>query len=182
MTRREIGRGTVADVVEAAPEGQRELAAARFMLQVADLLARARDASGKTQRELADSLGVSEGRVSQVLAGEGDFKISTIARYLRAMGYQAIVDAVPAAANVRPLIKPTRRPRRRQAASSAAVYHDAVVHKGQLSHRITIVPEGVSPEAPSVSRYTWLGVADNSNTRLPVVGLPQIVGRELENL
>jgi len=65
-----------------------ELAAARGAVEASALLTRAFAESGLTQRELAEQLGVTEGRVSQVLGAEVNPRVSTVARYLHAMGYR----------------------------------------------------------------------------------------------
>ncbi|MEU1594532.1 helix-turn-helix transcriptional regulator [Streptomyces sp. NPDC005708] len=52
-------------------------------------------ASGKSNKELSSLLGVSEGAVSQVLNGDGNIRISTLARYLRAMGFEPRLSADP---------------------------------------------------------------------------------------
>lgn len=87
---------TAIDHFESTPAGAQELAAARLAVNVNSLLSRAFTASGATQKELAGRLGLTEGRVSQVLKGDGNVMISTVGRFLRAMGYQASLTASPA--------------------------------------------------------------------------------------
>ena len=55
------------------------------------------------QADVATRLGVSRGRVSQVLAEAGDPSVSTLARYLRVLGYQLKLEAVPIDPGVPPL-------------------------------------------------------------------------------
>jgi len=62
------------------------------------------------QKELASKIGVSEGRVSQVLNGDGNLRTAAIARYLRALGYKATLSAQPVEAGRQEL--PRRRRRR----------------------------------------------------------------------
>ena len=84
---------TLLDEAEADPAQALELAAARGAVEGSALLARAFFEAGITQRELARRVGVTEGRVSQVLSEEADLRLSTIARYLHAMGYQLHLSA-----------------------------------------------------------------------------------------
>lgn len=78
---------TLVGELEADPGHNLELAAARAEVRVAGLLRRAFEASAMSQRDLAERVGVTEGRVSQVLNSEGNLRVTTIARYLRALGY-----------------------------------------------------------------------------------------------
>jgi len=78
------------------PEGRRELAAARGIADAADLLLESFEASELTQDRLATLLGVTPGRVSQVLHGDGNVKVATLARFLAAMGYELRLTAATA--------------------------------------------------------------------------------------
>ena len=178
MTPRELKRRSIIESVESTQTGRQELAAARLALRTADLLARARRASNLTQRELADLLQVSEGRVSQVLSGETDLKLSTIARYLRAMGYQATIDAVPADPDLPPLVRERRS--RRVPMQHTSVYADTVLHNGENANRITIVPVGVHPNAASSGPYSFVGHTDYSSSVLNVASGRINVTRALE--
>jgi len=66
---------------------------ARLAVDASALLHRAFRASGLQARELAARLGVTEGRVSQVLHGDGNIRVTTLGRYLRAMGFVGQVTA-----------------------------------------------------------------------------------------
>jgi transcriptional regulator with XRE-family HTH domain len=82
------GRGTtLIDQVEATPAGAQQMAAARLALNVTDVLRRGLQASGIRQVEWAERAGVSEGRISQLLA-DGNVRIATVAKFARALGYQ----------------------------------------------------------------------------------------------
>ncbi|MEU1563972.1 helix-turn-helix transcriptional regulator [Streptomyces mirabilis] len=94
------------------PRGAQELSAARLAQSVSAALQRAMAASGKTARDLARLLGVTEGAVSQVLNGDGNVRISTLGRYLRAMGYEARIELHPVD-STSPPIEPRRRRARR---------------------------------------------------------------------
>ena len=73
---------------ESTPRGAQEMAAARLALSVTAVLDEAMQRSGLPQRELAERLGLTEGAVSQVLNGDGNLRIATVGRYLRAAGFQ----------------------------------------------------------------------------------------------
>lgn len=88
------------------------LAAARLAVETAQLL-KAAFAARKDidQQALAEVIGVSEGRVSQVLHGDGNVHIATLARYLTALGYEAELTARPLAPEAPVLTTPRRRGR-----------------------------------------------------------------------
>jgi len=77
---------------EATPEGRLDLAAARASIKVLALLNKAFDRSGLTQEELSEKLGVTAGRVSQVLNGDGNYTVATIAKFLAVMGEELVVN------------------------------------------------------------------------------------------
>jgi transcriptional regulator with XRE-family HTH domain len=66
-----------------------EMAGARLAVRVAELIRLAMKASGLSQRELADRLGVGEARVSQIVNGDGNLRLASIARVFAALGYEA---------------------------------------------------------------------------------------------
>ncbi|MFI1097542.1 helix-turn-helix domain-containing protein [Streptomyces sp. NPDC020917] len=96
------------------PRGAQELSAARLAQSVVASLHRAISASGKTAREVAGLLGVTEGAVSQVMSGDGNIRVSTIGRYLRAMGYEARIEIVPVEESAPPITPARRRSPKRQ--------------------------------------------------------------------
>lgn len=96
--------------LEADPKYQIEAAAAELAIEMSEILRhafRAREDIG--QNSLAEILGVSEGRVSQVLNGDGNFHVATIAKYLRALGYVLHVRPERVQVEVPPLVRNTRR-------------------------------------------------------------------------
>jgi transcriptional regulator with XRE-family HTH domain len=111
MTQREIARRTARgvtrrerpdervselDKIRSDPRTAAEVDAARLEHRVASMLARAAHArTDLTHREIAEILGVTEGRVSQVLSGEETPRLSTLARYMSALGYLVDVRAEP---------------------------------------------------------------------------------------
>lgn len=80
---------SVVEEAESNPEYARELAAARLALSVQQNLKGALEKSGLDRTGLAKSLGLSLSAVCQVVDGDGNLRVSTIARYARQMGYQA---------------------------------------------------------------------------------------------
>jgi len=75
------------------PEGRQGLAAAAAASRVGALLEQTFARSELTQDELARALGVTKGRVSQVLHGDGNVHIATVARFLAAMDTQLVISA-----------------------------------------------------------------------------------------
>jgi len=97
--------------LESFPRGAQELSAARLARDVDGLLHRAFKARGVLQGVLANKLGVSESAVSQVLNSEGNLRISTLGRYLRALGYEAKLHLVPVEDDAPTIEGPQRRRR-----------------------------------------------------------------------
>ena len=125
---------TLVEQEEATEAGAQGLAAADLAAQVMRILEQALDVSGLDQKTLAGKLGVTQGRVSQVLNGDGNLRIAAVARYLRALGYNTHLSATP----VDPT-KPTlpRAPRRGTAPGPQL----AVVEKRYAARLRTRSPE-----------------------------------------
>ncbi len=100
---------TVGDVVRDPMRGPIEMSAARAANRAGALLHEALRASALSQQELAKRLDVSAGRVSQVLSGEQNLYLSTLARYLRAMGYGLELGAQPEEPGLREIGRRRRR-------------------------------------------------------------------------
>lgn len=71
---------------EQLPNGKKLLASAKLRRQITKALNKALVASNMTQSDLSRQLGKSRSAVNQVLTGDGNLKIETIAEYLFAMG------------------------------------------------------------------------------------------------
>jgi transcriptional regulator with XRE-family HTH domain len=83
------------DRVLARRDGERALAIARLKRAVLATLHEAFSMSGiSTQSDLARSLQVRRSAVNQVFNGDGNVRISTLAEYLNAMGYELDVRLV----------------------------------------------------------------------------------------
>jgi transcriptional regulator with XRE-family HTH domain len=110
---------TLTDEEQATDAGAQGLAAADLASQVMLLLQQALDASELDQKALAEKLGVTQGRVSQILHGDGNMKIAAVARYLRALGYETRLTASPVASGVPALPLESRRRASREPQSTA---------------------------------------------------------------
>jgi transcriptional regulator with XRE-family HTH domain len=91
--------------------------------------------SGLSQRQLADKLQLGESRVSQILNGDGNVQVSTLAKVLRGMGYKIDLVVEPVDESVKPL--PVRR--RRAVQGSATEKASAVAGK---TDRLTLARGG----------------------------------------
>ncbi|MBC5765747.1 helix-turn-helix domain-containing protein [Ramlibacter albus] len=93
-----MGRN-VEEIISALPAGRRkriETQARRIadeMIREADSLAAMRKATGRTQTELAQVLGVTQHAVSQI-ERRTDLYVSTLQRYVEALGYKLEVTLV----------------------------------------------------------------------------------------
>jgi len=83
------------ELMSSSAEGRRRLAAARLRREVLVVLESALAESGMTQSGLASALGRTRSAVSQVLGGDGNIRVSTLAEYLQAMGQELILVRVP---------------------------------------------------------------------------------------
>jgi transcriptional regulator with XRE-family HTH domain len=132
-------RQTLVEERESTPEGRLAMAGARAAVGTVTLINRALDTSGLTQAHLAEILGVTPGRVSQVVNGDGNLRVSTIARFLRAAGYRLKLTAEPAEPGVAALREPeSRRPQARHTMSYAAVYYATSVAEGGVGREPVI--------------------------------------------
>lgn len=111
---------TLIDDEQATDPGAQGLAAADLASQVMRLLHQALDASELDQKSLAEKLGVTQGRVSQVLNSEGNMKIAAVARYLRALGYETKLTASPVTPGLPALPRESRRRAARESQPAVA--------------------------------------------------------------
>ncbi len=88
---------TLYDRVASKPGGEAALAAARLRREVLVALHQAFAASGlETQTEIARRLNIRKSAVSQVLRGDGNLRITTLAEYLFALGFELDISLVEA--------------------------------------------------------------------------------------
>jgi transcriptional regulator with XRE-family HTH domain len=78
------------------PDGERDLAAARLRYEVLAVIQEAFTCSTLTQVALAGKLRVRKSAVNQVLHGNGNVQITTLAEYLFEMGYELRISLVRA--------------------------------------------------------------------------------------
>ena len=71
---------------EQLPDGKKLLASAKLRRQIIRALNHALENSNLTQSDLARELGKTRSAVNQVLTGDGNLKIETVAEYFFAMG------------------------------------------------------------------------------------------------
>ena len=79
------------NIVESMNGGKAALASARLRRQVLRALDEGMASAGLTQAHLARRLGKSRSAVNQVLTGDGNLRIETLAEYLEAMGCEVIL-------------------------------------------------------------------------------------------
>lgn len=102
------------EIEESSKSGGHTLSAARFAIQIIRLLLTAKKESKLSHREIAARLQITEGRVSQVLNGDGNVHIATLARFMHVMGYDLTLHATPFVEGVRQIEVTSRRERRRR--------------------------------------------------------------------
>ncbi|MBF7732543.1 helix-turn-helix transcriptional regulator [Rhodococcus sp. (in: high G+C Gram-positive bacteria)] len=110
---------------EATDAGSQGLAAADLAAQVVRLLSAAIEISPLDQRRLAEKIGVTEQRVSQVVNGDGNLRIAALARYLRALGYETAISATPVEEGL------PRLPRKRSGRSRRVVVAESTVESSR---------------------------------------------------
>lgn len=90
--------------------GAIEPAAATATAEVSRWLAEVSRVSRRRRKDVAELLGVSEGRVSEVLTGDGNITVAALAKYARAYGYSLTFQLVPVDEGVPPVdVAPKRR-------------------------------------------------------------------------
>ncbi len=90
---------TELDRLTSTPEGKRLLDQERLIMQATERIVELMQEQSVTRTELAKRLGRSKGWISQLLAGEANFTLRTLADVFGALGQRPVVDvAGPAAA------------------------------------------------------------------------------------
>ena len=143
--------------LKADPRGAIELSAAKLEAQfdwALDMALQARP--DITQQQLAERLGVSPGRVSQVLAGAESPRIVTVARYLRALGYEAEVSLEAAELGV-PAIGRHRRAARQREIESSRIYVTLVTDGATTAPRFTVIPQSMSADHVELTPQILIG-------------------------
>jgi transcriptional regulator with XRE-family HTH domain len=83
------------DRLSSTKKGARALSAARLRYQALKVLHRALVEADITQAELAKRLNIRKSAVNQVLRGDGNMRLSTLAEYLHELGYELAIQAQP---------------------------------------------------------------------------------------
>lgn len=135
MTRNAEGSlSSLLEEMENNPNEARELAAARLGLRALTVLQEAMASSDISQVQLATSLGISESAVSQTVNGDGNIRLHTFGRYLRALGYQATLDLVDMAGQSI-VVKSSRPKRAEKSNQSNALVTAAILESTQVTAR-----------------------------------------------
>lgn len=160
----EIEQLPIAGKLACEPLVLREKSVARATNRVVGLLHEALEASGLSQRDLAAALDVSEGRVSQVVGGDGNVYLSTLARYLRAMGYELLVQA-EATSHDLPEIGSRRRRRdlARSGTDRSDVYLAAVSHNGATHVQVVLTEAGVPMLSAPITAHRKVGYIEHGD-------------------
>ncbi len=96
MTETNKAQGSLASEIarlEADPTERASLAAAQLASAIGALMEQTIDASTSSKQEIAANMGVTPARISQLLAGDGNVRIATVARLLDACGFEVSVTA-----------------------------------------------------------------------------------------
>ena len=134
-----------------------EMAAAEAVEEVAALLERLETASGMSRREISACMGVTDGRVSQLFGAEGNIKVSTLGRLIRAMGFELEVDAVDATTRERLPVRHSRSARRGRVDKQPAYQLPDVAHMALNEDQIGPVREVDSHVVNLIISATSLG-------------------------
>lgn len=80
------------DKIRSTPEGAKALRQEKFILEVTELICKLMKQQGVSRTELAERMGKSKGRVSQLLDGEANLTLRTLSDIFSALGHNVIVD------------------------------------------------------------------------------------------
>lgn len=162
MTQLEQQKSLV-DIEDSDPRGKLELAAARAEVSVSSLLQRAFTRSKLSQKDLADVLGVSAGRISQILSSSGNLRITTVARFLRALGYRLELSAIPKEPGVPPLMR-----RKRDQGQSTGVHAFGARENEQSPYTRVLITTGEHIHSPTSGNFDYLGLVGSGQSPNPV--------------
>jgi len=115
------------------------MAGPRLAVRVAELIRLAAKSSSRSQQEIAERMGIGESRVSQIVNGDGNYHVATIARFFAAA--DCTVDVRVFDSNQSEVaIRPRRKPRR---ATGGTTY----VHPVETADGKVIRVESYSPHS-----------------------------------
>ncbi|MDF2917221.1 MAG: Helix-turn-helix domain [Microbacterium sp.] len=117
-----------------------QMAGPRLAVKISELIRLAVRESKFSQREIADRMGISESRLSQITHGDGNFHTATIARVFAAAGctfdFHVFTDAGHE-------IEIPRRGRRSRAATPAVYLHSVQTADGEVQNVVSYAPRTV---------------------------------------
>lgn len=97
------------------------MAGPRLAVRIAELMKRAVKASSSSQREIASRMEIGDSRLSQIINGDGNFHVATVARLFAAAGYTLSLHVFDQ--NGDELEIPRRGRREREVAPSVFLHH-----------------------------------------------------------
>lgn len=109
--------------LEEDPRTSGELAAARLASTVGALMEQVGEATSESVEDIAAVMSVSAERVTQILAGDGNVRIATLARFLHACGYELELTARPVNAAIEQWAEQKREGDRRELAERRRPSH-----------------------------------------------------------
>lgn len=86
---------SIYDRLAKIPKGARALSVSRLRYEVLKVLHSSLQRSGLTQADLAGRLGIRKSAVNNVLRGDGNVRVSTLAEYLHEAGFELEIKVVP---------------------------------------------------------------------------------------
>ena len=80
------------DKIRSTPDGAKALRQEEFIFEVAELICKLMKQQGVSRTELANRMGKSKGRISQLLDGEANLTLRTLSDIFDALGHKVLVD------------------------------------------------------------------------------------------
>jgi transcriptional regulator with XRE-family HTH domain len=80
------------DKLRTTTEGAKALRQEEFILEVTELICKLMKQQGVSRTELANRMGKSKGRISQLLDGEANLTLRTLSDIFDALGHKVVVD------------------------------------------------------------------------------------------
>lgn len=80
------------DKIRSTPEGAQSLRQEEFILEVTEQICGLMEQQGISRKELAERMGKSKGRISQLLDGEANLTLRTLSDIFSALDHKVVVD------------------------------------------------------------------------------------------
>lgn len=180
MTQETVERRTVGEVMADPVSRAVEMSAARVTNRAGTLLWEALQASDMSQQEIAKRLGVSAGRVSQVLSGDQNLYLTTLARYLSAMGYDLRLEADPARHELPQIGMQRRRIPRGTRETKVSLYAGSAQTSGGTSQVFSMVQHTGDAPATIDPQGTHVHLGQVNNTSRVLLAGPPVVSAALD--